>query len=607
MTTTDQETIVEQERTVKEERPDERKKAVKKENTVTLYTEEGERLAALPEEPVWQEYPRPQMKRDSFLCLNGPWELELLGEHNKQTVRVPFPPQAALSGWQGELSEGSLLAYRRSFTLPAGFLKSRLLLHVDGADQELTAFVNDRKVGIHQGGYDPAVFDITEALVRGENQITLLIMDQLDEVFPYGKQTLKRGGMWYTPFSGLWKSVWLESVPKRYIRSLSVETKGTEVTVRAEGIPGGRVEFPEEEGLAPVPLSGGADGSASAHFTVEDPRWWSPESPYLYRFRVVCGEDAVESYFALRTLEIRQAGGKPRLCLNGKPYFFHGLLDQGYWSDGLVTPASPEAFREEILRLKALGFNTLRKHIKVEHEIFYYECDRLGMIVWQDMVNNGKYRFMRDTALPTVGKQTLDDTRINRDPKTRAEFLRQMETTVRLLKNHPCICLWTIFNEGWGQFSSSEAYEALRALDDTRFIDSASGWFRGGKTDIESRHVYFKPLKPVISDKPFCVTEFGGVVWKPEGHAFNPAKTYGYGKANTREAWVEAVRKLYEEQVIPLVKEGLCAAIYTQVSDVEDEVNGLFSYDRRVQKLMPEEFADVGRRLGEELRRICEG
>ena len=289
--------------------------------------------------------------------------------------------------------------------------------------------------------------------------------------------------------------------------------------------------------------------------------------------------------------------GIPRLCLNGKPYFFHGLLDQGYWPDGLFTPAKPECFAEDILSMKALGFNTLRKHIKVEPEEFYYQCDKLGMVVFQDMVNNGDYSFLRDTALPTVGIQKLNDRNMHRDKATRQAFLDGMAATVEQLYNHPSICYWTIFNEGWGQFDSDRVYEQLKELDSSRFNDTTSGWFRRKKTDVDSRHVYFRKVKLRSGEKPLVLSEFGGYSYKPEGHVFNTEQTYGYGKCATREELEAAIEQLYLEQIVPAFRAGLCAAIYTQVSDIEDETNGLISYDRKITKVSRDKMLAIGELL----------
>ena len=556
-----------------------------------MFTPEGENLQGQP----WTAYPRPQMRRNNWINLNGEWEFSVRDcrfpmKYGK-TIRVPFCPESLLSGIHEHFPEGSALCYRKFVTLPEEFNRGRVLLHIGGADQICQCFVNDKKVGEHIGGYASFSFDITDALISGKNEIRLRCYDDLtNQIHPYGKQTLKRGGMWYTPVSGVWQTVWLESVPEKYIRNLIIENRGTSVLIdTGDQMMEGTVTV---AGLGDYPLECG-----KVTITPDDPHLWSPEDPYLYEFTLTAGEDKVESYFALRTLEIREVGGFQRLCLNGKPYFFHGLLDQGYWSDGLFTPASPACYAGDILAMKKLGFNTLRKHIKVEPEEFYYQCDKLGMVVWQDMVNNGDYSFLRDTVLPTIGIQKWNDKRLHVDENVRQMFLESMEATVKQLKNHPCICYWTIFNEGWGQFDSDSVYEILKKLDDTRFIDSTSGWFRRRKTDVDSRHVYFRKVRLKAGDKPLVLSEFGGKTYHVEGHVFNPDKSYGYGTCKTREALEDAVTRLYLDEVVPCVKQGLCASIYTQVSDVEDEINGLLTYDRKVEKLTPEAMLPVAEAL----------
>ncbi len=558
-----------------------------------LYTPEGESLAGQP----WNVYPRPQLKRDTFLCLNGEWEFAVTAENTApnrfdRSIRVPFPPESLLSGVDEVFPETHTLWYRRSFILPKGFCKERVLLHFGAVDQHAVVFVNGTKVGEHAGGYEAFSMDITEVLTE-ENTLTVQVTDRLsDHLFPYGKQCQKRGGMWYTPVSGIWQTVWLESVPAEHIRRLKIDVDLTGADVTVEGATTGTITVQTPNGEQVIPFTDGY-----ARIEPPEPRLWSPEAPYLYFFAVETATDRVESYFALRTLSVRKVDGVPRLCLNNRPYFFHGLLDQGYWSDGLFTPATPQCYEKDILAMKALGFNMLRKHIKVEPEMFYYDCDRLGMVVFQDMVNNGQYSFLRDTALPTVGLQRLPDHLLHRDPVTRRYFVEGMEQTVEQLYNHPCICYWTIFNEGWGQFDSSAMYRRLRQLDSSRFIDSASGWFAGGETDVDSRHVYFRKVKLKSSKKPLVLSEFGGYSYKSVGHVANTEQTYGYGRFEEREAFVEALRRLYTEEVLPLIPRGLCAAVYTQVSDVEDETNGLLSYDRRVAKIQPEEFASISAKL----------
>ena len=552
-----------------------------------LMTTAGENLKGTP----WTVYPRPQMKRESYLNLNGAWDFAVNYE-NMGGIRVPFCPESKLSCIGKHFEEGSLLCYSRSFRLEDGFNKGRVILHIGAADQRADVFVNGKPVGSHLGGYEAFSFDITEAL-QEENKLQICCFDDLtDQSYPYGKQVLpeKRGGMWYTPVSGIWQTVWLESVPETYIEKLHIENRGYSVKIAVEPALCGTVTVAE---LGCFNLENG-----EVTIAPENPHLWSPEDPYLYEFTVEAGDDKVESYFAIRSLEIKKVGKYPRLCLNGKPYFFHGLLDQGYWPDGIFTPAAPECYADDILMMKKLGFNTLRKHIKVEPEEFYYQCDKLGMIVWQDMVNNDDYNFLRDTVVPTVGIQKLPDKNLHSNPVSRKRFLQSMEATVNQLKNHPCICYWTIFNEGWGQFNSDNVYEQFQLLDDTRFVDSTSGWFRRKKTDVDSRHVYFRKVK-LQGDgvKPLVLSEFGGKTYKAEGHVFNPDKSYGYGGCASLEALNEAVVKLYMDEIIPCVHNGLCASIYTQVSDVEDEINGLVTYDRKVEKMDAEKMLPVAAAL----------
>lgn len=557
---------------------------------VDLMTERGEELLSSRQTP-WTVYPRPQMRRDSFLNLNGDWEFSVNYE-SQGKIRIPFCPESKLSAIGKHYEEDSLLSYTRTFALPEDFKRGRVLLHIGAADQRADVFLNGKPVGSHKGGYESFSLDITDALCK-ENRLTIFCQDNLEQQeYPYGKQTLNRGGMWYTPVSGIWQTVWLESVPETHIQKLNIKNHGYSVTISIE---------PKLEGKVTIPCLGEftlTDGSVT--ITPEHPNLWSPENPNLYDFSIETGEDRVESYFAIRSLEIKKVGDYPRLCLNGKPYFFHGLLDQGYWPDGIFTPAKPECYADDILAMKRLGFNTLRKHIKVEPEEFYYQCDKLGMIVFQDMVNNGDYNFFRDTALPTVGIQKLNDRKMHSNSTSRKMFLDGMEATVNQLKNHPCICYWTIFNEGWGQFDSDNVYEAFKKLDDTRFIDSTSGWFHRKKSDVDSRHVYFRKVKLKGDGKmPLVLSEFGGKTYRTDGHVFNPDKTYGYGGCDSLEKLNEAIAKLYLEEVLPCVKNGLCAAIYTQVSDVEDEINGILTYDRKVEKLTPKTMLPIAEALQE--------
>ena len=555
-----------------------------------LFTKQGAVLTGTP----WDIYPRPQMRRESYLNLNGTWELTVEGEQEAFSIQVPFCPESALSGIGRHFPEGCCLFYRRKFCLPEKFNIGRVLLHIGAADQIAKVSLNGKPIGRHEGGYTAFTFDITEALEE-ENLLEVCCIDDLRDLsMPYGKQTMRRGGMWYTPVSGIWQSVWLESVPVHYIENLRIENRDYGVHISIRPALEGTVQV---QGLGEFPLQDG-----KAVITPENPHLWSPEDPYLYKFRVITKEDTLDSYFAIRQIESKVVGGIPRLCLNGKPYFFHGLLDQGYWPDGIYTPASPQCYAQDILAMKKLGFNTLRKHIKVEPEEFYYQCDKLGMVVFQDMVNNSDYSFLRDTALATLRIQNFRDQHIHKDPKSRERFLQTMTQIVSQLENHPCILYWTIFNEGWGQFDSDNVYGKLRTLDNTRIIDSTSGWFRCNNSDVNSLHIYFGPWNQIRpGKKPVMLSEFGGYTYPVKGHLFNPNHAFGYKACKSREDFQSQILALYRNKVLPAIKKGLCGSICTQLSDVEDEINGFLTYDRMVCKADEEAMVHLATQLQAEI------
>ena len=392
--------------------------------------------------------------------------------------------------------------------------------------------------------------------------------------------------MWYTPVSGIWQTVWLESVPDRYITSIRITPMADRVELKVFG--------GEEHKV--VRLSSGEviefDGERT-EIVPSEIHPWSPEEPYLYEFTLRSGDDEVKSYFAIRTVEVMEVGGVNRICLNGKPYLFNGLLDQGYFPDGIYTPSSVDAYIKDIKTAKSLGFNMLRKHIKIEPQVFYYLCDRLGIAVFQDMVNNGDYSFFRDTALPTVGIQRLSDKKLHKDKDSRRIFLDTMSQTAELLYNCPSVVYYTIFNEGWGQFSADEAYRLLKGQDRTRIIDATSGWFRQKESDVDSRHIYFKRLKVKRPDgKPLVISEFGGYSYRVPSHVFGE-RNYGYKTFKSAKEFEDAVVRLFEREVAPLVRSGASACVYTQISDVEDETNGFLTYDREVLKVDAERLRSV--------------
>ena len=533
----------------------------------------------------WNEYPRPQLRRDSFFCLNGRWRFAVNGE-DRGEILVPYPPESKLSG--AAVPEiGDQLTYEREFILPEGFRKDRVILHFGAVDQECTVYLNDIELGSHVGGYLPFSFDVTEQL-RERNTLRVIVFDPLDTDLPYGKQRKDRGGMWYTPVSGIWQTVWMESVPENYIRGVKLEPALDSVVITVDG-----------SGPFTVECDGKIYRPKTNRFRIrpENPRLWTPEEPNLYTVVVRNCDDAVETYFALRTIEPKKVGKHHRLCLNGKPYFFHGMLDQGYWPDGLFLPGSPEGYTWDIRTMKELGFNTIRKHIKIEPERFYYDCDRLGMIVFQDLINSGPYHYLRDTAIPTIGGKLVP---FHEEPTERRRnfFLIHGEQTLRHLHNHPCIVLYTLFNEGWGQHDTQNLYRHFKALEPNRIWNAASGWFKNSDSDVQSEHIYFGSLRMKAQGRrPLLLTEFGGYSCALEGHRFNLDEEYGYQKYRSREEFQGALSKLYRNDILPQIATGLCGAILTQLSDVEDETNGLVTYDRRIVKADPAEMTAIAGEL----------
>jgi len=539
----------------------------------------------------YEEYPRPQLKRDSYTSLCGEWELSVKTKNGVSPIgkiNVPFPVESRLSGIERKLKRGESYVYSRTFRIESGFNRGRIILHFGAVDQIARVKVNGVFVGENTGGYLPFSIDVSEYAREGDNILELEAIDTLDKTYPYGKQRKKRGGMWYTEISGIWQAVWLESVPREYISSLMITPSLVSVKIKTVGgaakkvitlQSGERFEYEGDE----------------AEISPSKIRLWTNDDPYLYNFTLECGEDKLESYFALRTVDIRKINGVARICLNGEPVFFHGLLDQGYYSDGIYLPASPRGYEFDILKMKECGFNMLRKHIKIEPELFYYYCDKYGMLVFQDMVNSGPYSFLIDTALPTIGvKRGIS----HRATRARREFFENhSKNTIAHLYNHPSVVYYTIFNEGWGQYDADRLYLELKSLDGSRIYDTASGWFKPRLSDVESEHIYFKKIKLRPSDKPIILSEFGGYSCKDESHSYNPYKTYGYKFFTSPEKFEEAMVCLYENEVLPHIKKGLCGAVLTQVSDVEDETNGLLTYDRQVMKISPASMRSISEKL----------
>ena len=538
------------------------------------------------------EYPRPQLARRGWRSLNGPWDYAINSSSRHPTefdgqIIVPFSPETELSGVQRSLKSGEYLWYRRQVELPEEYAGRRVLLHFGAVDQEATVWVNNTMVASHVGGYLPFEADVTEAIEDNMMTVTVRVTDDTDKgVHTRGKQKTKRGGIWYTPQSGIWQTVWMEAVPEDYVKSLRITPdfdKGT-VEIAAETV-----------GEAPAFAQfGGFSYELPAEIPVPDFEAWSPDNPKLYGFTVSCGEDLVQSYFAMRKFSVEEdEKGVKRLFLNNKPLFHNGLLDQGYWPDGLYTAPTDEALAYDIRMAKSMGYNMLRKHIKVEPLRWYYHCDRLGMLVWQDMpCGGGSYNpvvvsaplltgsHMKDSAYGMFGRG---------DTAGRAEFKAELAEMVKHLYNCPCIAMWVIFNEGWGQFDAEKMHDFVRSMDDTRTIDHASGWHDQHIGQVRSDHVYFKKysFKPDKYGRAVLLSEFGGYAHKVIGHCFSK-KDFGYKKFEMPAQLEIAIEELYQQQIRPAVAQGLAAAVYTQISDVEDEVNGLMTYDRKVAKIAPE-------------------
>ena len=581
--------------------------------TEAMLTPWGE---ALDREHPLPEYPRPQLRRNSYLNLNGIWEYAITKTAEKPAamqgeIVVPFSPETPLSGVGHILQPDEYLWYRRSVTLPEGFFRGgRLLLHFGAVDQCCTVWVNGRKAGSHTGGYLPFALDVTELIEGDAFTLELRVTDPTDTgSLSRGKQRLKNTGIWYTPQSGIWQTVWMECVPENYLRSLRITPKPEENAVHI------RLEA-DDPAMAAVTIcrdggiiaEGQTDENGESTLTIpaEELRLWSPEDPVLYDVSIVLpGGDRVESYFGMRSFGIgKDEKGLPRLLLNGKPYFQNGLLDQGYWSDGYYTAPSDEALIHDIAEMKRLGFNMLRKHIKVEPLRWYYHCDRLGMLVWQDMMNGGEsYSPLSIYVFSNLGLRVKDDRYryfSRSDEAGRTHYYEELGQMIDLLYNTVSLALWVPFNEGWGQFDALKAAEFIRKRDDTRPIDHASGWYDQGGGDIKSIHWYFRPYhhkQPSKEQRPICLTEYGGYNCAVPGHCWGEGAEFGYKKIADPAEFNRAFQKLMEEQIIPAKERGLAAAVYTQVSDVEGERNGLLTYDRKVCKANEAIFRAVNAKL----------
>ena len=560
------------------------------------------------------QHPCPQAKRENWLCLNGKWNFSKLDQQGncsyQSEILVPFSPETLCSG----LPEGFTLSptektvYERSVTLPQ--INGVVKLHFGAVDSECEVYLNGTRVGRHIGGFTPFTLDITPFIKTGENLLKVECKDDaIETAGARGKQSRTPGGIWYTPQSGIWQTVWLEFMPTRHITGLKITPNADKKTVKISSESFGETQT--------IRVFNGDKEILCEKYQTEillryDFELWSPENPKLYDFEITNESgDKLQSYFAVRSFsKARDKKGVARLTLNGKPYFFNGVLDQGYFSDGLLTYPSDKAMLDELTMLKEMGFNTVRKHIKLEPMRWYYYCDKLGLVVWQDFVNGGgRYAFTHIAAFPFLGFKHKDNDYkyfARESERGRNEFMQSVDETLAALYNCPCIGVWVLFNEGWGQFDSAAVTEYVRSKDDTRIIDSVSGWHDQGvgKTELKSLHTYYTPLKVPKDSRPVVLSEFGGYSMQTPGHIFNAEKEFGYKKFKTQEELIKALEKLFLKKLKPLIQKGLCGSIYTQVSDVEEEINGLVTFDRKVIKVPVEVMRKINAELKAEAEKV---
>lgn len=567
---------------------------------------------------VHSEYPRPSMVRDSYFNLNGEWEYCI--DHNETTkdydgrILVPFSPETKLSGVEKVLMPEDFLHYRKIFTLPEKFYKKRVLLHFGAVDQECKVCLNGKEVGRHIGGYLAFSFDITEYLVDGENVLTVCVKDQTEKSsHARGKQKLhksgKYGSLFYTPQSGIWKTVWMESVEDEYIENLKITPMYDEgairIKVQTNGTMPAKIVVADRESVIKETK---IETNTECVLKIGDFVPWTTQNPYLYDLAVTVGNDHVESYFGMRKFSVeKDKNGILRFFMNNEPFIFNGLLDQGYWPESLLTAPTDEALKYDIVKLKELGFNMIRKHIKVEPERFYYHCDKLGMLVWQDMPNGGdEYNMIFVTYLTNAYDWFARGIKDNHyeafgraDEEGRVQYYYDLRGMIEQLYNHPSIAAWVAFNEGWGQFDATAATALIKSIDSTRFVNEACGWFDQQGGDMYSIHNYSAGLEiEPKEDRVVALTEFGGYSYAIPGH-LACEKEFGYQSFTSKEELTAHYKILWENEIYPNIAKGLSSTVYTQTSDIEEEINGIFTYDRDEVKFVEEEVRALNDKLYE--------
>lgn len=577
----------------------------------SVWTDKVDKNCPLP------EYPRPQMVRDSFLNLNGIFDYAIVPKETEWVtdfdgkILVPFAVESLLSGVEKPLSPENRLWYRKAFTIPQDMQGKRILLHFGAVDWQCTVYVNHRLAGQHTGGYCAFSFDITDLLQDGENELVVCVFDPTEEGHQQrGKQVNQTHGFWYTATSGIWQTVWLEAVNPCHVENWrflpDIDKELIHISTALSDAENTELQLQIRFGNEFV-----FDGAITqeADVPVPNAKLWSTETPHLYDVTLTVLKDGVEcdrvtGYFGMRKFNIaKDEKGITRLFLNNKPYFQRGLLDQGYWPDGGLTPPTDEAMIFDIREMKRLGFNMLRKHIKVEPARWYYHCDKLGMLVWQDMVSGGKYiGDFYAGVLPNIGILHIKDDKYKvfsrEEPAWRDEFKEELCEMIDQLYNTVSLYCWVPFNEAWGQFDALAICDLVRKKDQSRVIDHASGWYDQGGGDIQSMHKYILPIRMrKLDNRAFVITEYGGYSQKVPGHMWNPKKAFGYLMFGSLAKLSAAYEKLHKKQVIPLIEKGLSGTIYTQVSDVENEVNGIYTYDRAVLKMDEEMLKRINAQL----------
>lgn len=561
------------------------------------------------------EYPRPQFVRDNWMSLNGvfqyaikPSSYEWINDYDGEII-VPFAVESMLSKVQKPLYPSERLWYKKSFTLPDTMKNRNILLNFGAVDWQCKVYINKALVGTHSGGYCSFQFDITDYLIDGENELVVCVYDPTDKGWQQrGKQVLKIHGFWYTATSGIWQNVWLEAVHKAHIDRIKLTPDIDNNCIKVKTFVSDKDTHIKATVFDKNNIVANKDISLDDEIFLKEINLWSPENPFLYDIRIDLYKgdllvDSIKSYFGMRKYSVgKDKYGVNRFFLNNKPYFQKGLLDQGYWSDGGMTPPTDDAMIYDIVTMKKLGFNMLRKHIKVELDRWYYHCDRLGMLVWQDMVSGGEYiGTFRAGVLPLLHIKQKDSNykKFKRtEKKWRDDYKSELNQMLNQLYNHTSICCWVPFNEGWGQFDSANIAESVKKFDSTRLVDHASGWYDHGAGDFQSIHKYVLPVRmPKKDDRVFALTEFGGYSRIVSDHTWDERKSFGYQMYKYKDQLTNAYKNLYEKQIIPLIDKGLSAVIYTQISDVENEVNGIMTYDREHIKMDERTLIEINKKL----------